>query len=198
MPFLIPEQDEFKTPRFYIFRGIAPQLGVSFIVQKQAELFSKQNKKVLIFDALLGLKNFPYPCKNQKKIPMVFNGFLPLTELITKEKNIDIIAGLSDQNLTSISLLQQQYIKESLMQLAQNYDVVLIDMPFHVINTIWTDMGENIWITSSDQNIIRQTLSANKSSQPHLILNLRENQSNLNQIYAFIKILCPDCQITCF
>lgn len=198
MPFLVPAINKSKSPRFYIVRGIAPHLGVTFIVQKMALSFLKQNKKVLIFDSLLGLKNIPSSNKNSAKISLVLNGKAPLSDLIIHDKGLDVISGRANQNLTAISPLQQQQIKESLKQLAKNYDIVLIDMPFQSLDSTWADLGENLWVVSADKEIICNTLTATKNQPPQLVLNLRENQANLNQIYAFIKILCPDCQITNF
>ena len=74
MPFLTPPIDTLKKTQFYVLRSIAPHLGVSFTLQKMAQTFIKQNKKVLIFDTLLGLKNFPLVNKNQDKISAVLAG----------------------------------------------------------------------------------------------------------------------------
>lgn len=197
MPFLTPPIDPPKKTQFYVLRSIAPHLGVSFTLQKMAQTFIKQNKKVLIFDALLGLKNFPLVNKNQDKIPTVLAGILPLSELIVKEKGVDVITGCSNQNLTALTTYQQQYLKESLKQLATNYDIVLIDMPCQVSLPTWAELGENMWIVSADKEIICNTLAASQPN-PHLILNLQKDMDTLNQVYAFIKILSPACQITIF
>ena len=197
MPFLVPTTNETKTPKFYIVRGAAPHLGISFTVKKMAQSFLKQNKKVLVFDALLGLKNFPVNNKNAKKIPQVLQKKLALTEIITKECGFDILAGSADQNLTTLSLSEQQYLKLCLVQLAKNYDVILIDMPFQVLTPIWEDLGENLWIISSDKNVIINTLMAGQKKQPlHLIVNQQKAACPLNQLYIFVKSLCPECQIT--
>ena len=197
MPFLTPPIDTPKKTQFYVLRSIAPHLGVSFTLQKMAQTFVKQNKKVLIFDTLLGLKNFPLVNKNQDKIPTVLAGILPLSELIVKEKGVDVITGCSNQNLTALTTYQQQYLKESLKQLATNYDIVLIDMPCQVSLPTWAELGENMWIVSADKEIICNTLAASQPN-PHLILNLQKDMDTLNQVYAFIKILSPACQITIF
>lgn len=199
MPFLVPTSEPPKEPKFYIFRSAAPRLGVSFMVQKMAQSFLSQNKKVLIFDALLGLKNFPATNKNAKKIPLVLQGIAPLTEIITQDKGLDVITGIANQTLTALDTPQQHYIKMCLRQLSKNYDVVLIDMPFHVTDPIWQDLGENLWVVSPEKRIILNTLSACQTwSQPHLLLNTQNKDFSLNQLYPFIKMLKPDCQITTF
>ncbi len=198
MPFLVPTIENKKKTTFYIVRGIAPHLGVSFVVKEMAKSFFQQNKKVLVFDTLLGLKNIPLSNKNQKKITLVCDGTLPLNELIIHEQGIDYITGVSDQNLTALSALQQQFIKANLKQLANNYDIVLIDLPCQVISPIWADMGENLWIVSTNKEMIYKTLATAPQQNPHLIFNKRENTAQLNQIYAFAKILRPSCQITFF
>ena len=197
MPFLTPPIDTLKKTQFYVLRSIAPHLGVSFTLQKMAQTFIKQNKKVLIFDTLLGLKNFPLVNKNQDKIPTVLAGILPLSELIVKEKGVDVITGCANQNLTALTTYQQQYLKESLKQLATNYDIVLIDMPCQVTLPTWAELGENMWVVSADKEIICNTLASSQPN-PHLILNLQKDMDTLNQVYAFIKILSPACQITIF
>jgi len=197
MPFLVPITDELHTPKFYVFRAVSPRLGVSFATKTMAQCFLKQNKKVLIFDALLGLKNFPIFNKNSKKIPSVLTGQAPLTDLLIQENGIDIIAGIGNQNLTALPPAQQQYIKMCLLQLAKNYDIVIIDMPFHVSEPIWEDLGENLWVISANRNIIVDTLEASKNQpQPHLVLNHQSKDLPLNQLYVFTKSLCPNCQIT--
>lgn len=197
MPFLVPTIDELKVPKFYIFRAAAPHLGVSSAIKKMAQSFLRQNKKVLIFDALLGLKNFPISNKKQKRIPFVLNGAAPLSELIMQENGIDIIAGVADYNLTALEPSQQQYIKMCLKQLAKNYDTILIDMPFHTLDSIWEDMGENLWIISANKDVIISTLQACQNQPtPHLILSRQNDDFPLNQLYIFTKILCPNAQIT--
>ena len=158
MPFLTTSSPTFCPTKFYIVHEASPHLGTNILIQKMAAVFFKQKKKVLIFDALLGLKNMPINNKNQSKIPAVFKRQLPISELITHEKGIDIISGVSCQNFTALTSCQQQYIKASLQQLAHNYDIVLINVPFQITDSIWDDMGENLWVISEKKEIIRKTL----------------------------------------
>ena len=168
MPFLTAANSDWQQTQFYVLHETAPHLGIN-ITQKMAQCFIKQKKKVLIFDALLGLKNFPAPNKNPNIISLIFKHHAPLSELIFRDKGIDIIAGISHQNLTALSQTEQQSIKNSLKQLALNYDIVLIEIPLHVVNSIWDDLGENLWIVSQDKNLIRKTLSnCTQEAQPNL------------------------------
>ena len=133
----------------------------------------------------------------QKKISLALQGSAPLTELIVQDNGIDIIAGSANQNLTALAPAQQQYIKMCVVQLAKNYDIVMIDMPFHILSPLWEDLGENLWVISPDKNVIISTLAACKNQQqPHLILNHQSKDFPLNQLYVFTKMLCPTCQIT--
>ena len=112
MPFLFSKTDPISSTTFYLIRSAISHVGASTLAQKKAFQLAQQGRKVLLFDALLGLKNIPIPNKNSKKILDFFKGLVPLTELIVHYKGIDVIAGSSSQNLNACSPFQQNKVKQ--------------------------------------------------------------------------------------
>ncbi|MBQ3695420.1 MAG: hypothetical protein II938_00395 [Alphaproteobacteria bacterium] len=200
MPFILQQASSQKKTIFYTLTSAAPHTGVSFVVCKTAQNYAKQGKKVLIFDALLGLKNYPLHNPNQNKISAVLDGLTPLTELIMpQQKNIDVITGMSNCNISAIPHANQQRIKNDLQQLASNYDVVLIDLPSSITSSIFSDYENIQWVSTADQTILLKTLKKIAPfSNPSLILNQVKNHEERNASHLFIKNLVPQCQIIDF
>ena len=197
MPFIQCPINNEARPVFYTITAVAPHVGVSWVVQKWAERFVAQNKKVLIFDALLGLKNFPQNYSISDKILKVLDGTLPLINLVTSnQKGIDVIAGIASQNLNATSLPNLERIKNDLQQLALNYDVVLIDSPAAVITNVFQNFGNHVWVSNSNQAILLKTLRhISCDSEAKLIFNQVENETEYRNLYLFTKNLLPKCQL---
>ena len=197
MPFIqSPKIDSQKT-LFYTLTAATSHVGVSFITQKWAEKFAQQNKKVLIFDALLGLQNFPQNNPNQEQIPDVLAGLAPLTNLRTSSKQgWDVITGLANQNLNAQSIATQERVKNDLCQLATNYDIVLIDCPAAVTASIFQNLGIHIWVSTPQQHILLKTLRLIAlETTPSLILNQVQNETEYRDLCLFVKNLLPQCQL---
>lgn len=180
---------------FFQIRGAAAHLGISALIQKKALQLIQQNKKVLVIDSLLGLKNISIPNKNASKLDDFFKGLIPLSELIITYKGIDIIAGVSQQNINAIPHLQQQKFKQDLILLASNYDIVLIDQPYNVTQPIFDDLGITYWVISLDKKIALDTLKTAHTDTPNLILNEPATPSQLNELMFFLKVLAPKCHL---
>lgn len=197
MPFIASISEKKHQPLFYVIRGASAHANISSVAINLATQFVQSGKKVLLFDALLGLKNINIPNKNRKKIPAVLQGQLPLTELITPYNNIDVITGCAQTNLNALSLINQNRIKNDLLLLAQCYDVILIDVSPHLITSIFNELGETIWVTQPTRDDILRTLKKIPTTQaPHLFLNIADSASEFNQLYLFIKTLSPHCKIS--
>lgn len=198
MPFIFTPLSATSKPVFYIIREAIPHTQKRQIIAKLAHSFIEQDKKVLIFDALLGLPNLPTQTKNKQKLTLFFNGYLPLSELIIHANGIDIITGTSQQNLNALSLTQRHKIKNDLIELAQNYDVVLIDYPYEITQHVFHDLGQTFWIVGPCEKNILATLRSVNTQAPHLIIDEDIRPEQLNHIYFFVKTLCPDCHIQTF
>ena len=199
MPFIHPLSVYTPSTTFILLKGVTQHLGVSSIARHLAETYTQQNHKVLIFDALLGLKNYPIKNSNTSKITAVLNGLAPLSDLIVHDKGIDVIAGSSQQNLNAIDPTGQQKIKSDLMKLALNYQVVIIDHPASIIHSLFEEFDNVIYVSTPDPKTLLKTLQmAAKEKAPKLILNNIENDEDRNQAHLFVKNVLPKCQIVNF
>ena len=195
MPFISAKASTSASTSFYQIRGATAHLGISTLIQKKALQLVQQHKKVLIVDALLGLKNMPIAIKNPSKLSDFFKGIIPLSELIISHKGIDIISGISQQNINALPPLQKNKIKQDLMLLATNYDVVLIDIPYNVTHPLFEELGTTYWVVSLDKGILLNTLKMAQTDAPYLILNDKASASQLNDFICFLKVLAPKCHL---
>ena len=196
MPFIVQHSAQQSRTLFYIFYGVTVHVGISTTIKKMAETLTSQGKKVLIFDALLGIKNFPITNKNQDKIPTFFSGLIPLSELITTHNGVDVISGMSTQNINALPLAQKNKIKNDLEQLATNYDIVLIDHPAQIMQSVFKGGDKVFWISPPNQKILLKTLqkmAENKNTE--LILTQTKNAIQRNNLHLLIKALMPECHI---
>ena len=196
MPFIQPLHLDTPETSFFMVKGAVQHVGVSRTVACLADTLAKRNKKVLIFDALLGLKNYPVKHAKSDKINAVLQGLIPLTDIISTDKGIDIIAGSSNQNLSAVSPIAQQKIKSDLMKLAQNYQAVIIDCPAAIVHPLFTDIENTLWVTTSDVDTILKTLhQASQEKMPQIVLTGIKNDTERNKAHLFIKNLVSQCQI---
>jgi len=196
VPFIQPLQLDNTKTSFFLLRGAVQHVGVSRATTHLAETLAKQNKKVLIFDTLLGLKNYPVKHSKPDKICAVLQGVSPLTDIITTDKDIDIIAGSSNQNLNALSPMAKQKIKSDLMNLARNYQAVIIDCPAVVVHPLFTDIENTLWVTTPDVETLLKTLrQASQQQAPQIVLTGIKNDTERNKAHLFIKNLVPQCQI---
>ena len=200
MPFIQQKQIAEKQPLIYTITAVVPHVGVSFVIQKWAEELATQNENVLIFDALLGLKNFPHTNPNTDKIPDVINGWLPLTDLIhSLSKKIDVVTGISSQNINALSPFNQQRLINDLITLSTHYDVVFIDCPAAVTTALFRNLGKTVWVSTPDQEALIKTLrTLSAHTHPSLILNKIKNEMQYNDLSLFIKTLLPEGQLLKF
>ncbi len=196
MPFIQPLHLDTPKTAFFLLKGVTSHVGISETAHRLAETFTKRDKKVLIFDALLGLENYPTKSQNSDKIQSVLKGLSPLSDIITTDKKIDIIAGTSTQNLNALPPIAQQKIKSDLMLLSHNYDAVIIDCPATIVQPLFTNMGHTLWVTTADLDTLLKTLrAASQETPPQIVLSNIKNDTERNKAHLFIKDLVPKCQI---
>lgn len=132
---------------------------------------ARQGKKVLLFDGDLGLANVDVQLGLMPKRDLndVIRGRLSLDKVIQRyeEGGFDIIAGRSGQ--ASLSALPSQrlaLLRDQIIDIAQNYDVVIIDLGAGVDRTV-------------------RMMSA---SALRTLLVSTDEPTSLTDAYAFIKL----------
>jgi flagellar biosynthesis protein FlhG len=132
---------------------------------------AKQGKRVLLFDGDLGLANVDVQLGLMPKRDLndVIRGRLSLDKVVQRyeEGGFDIIAGRSGQ--ASLSALPSQrlaMLRDQLLDLAQDYDVVIIDL------------GAGV-----DRTVRMMSASATRS-----LLVTTDEPTSLTDAYAYIKL----------
>ena len=194
MPFLVSETISTHQTEILAFRSEIPQSGTTFVTWEKAQELTKQKKRVLIFDELLGLKNTPIRNKKEQYIPQVFSGKLPLTCLIDTKNNIDFISGVATTNLNALDIYAQNQIKNQLENLIHNYDFVCLDSPVQRKGP-FIPPTQTYWICAPDQQQILKTLTQAKQTD-HLVLNKISENTDLTWLFSFIKQNCLQIQIS--
>ena len=197
MPFIQQSINPYHTCETLVIRGSSNHVGVSFITHYLAQKAVNNGKKVLIFDTLLGLKNYPIQQNFADITHQVLNGLRPLTDIIIHQDGTDVIAQISSTNLNACSHKIQNHIKMQLDTLKQNYDLLLIDASANAPNSLFIQNQPTIWVTTPDTTQVLKTLQlASNDTNPQIILNKIQNPAQQNQSTLLIKQLCPTARIT--
>ncbi len=199
MPFITPVQNPNTSQKIYVLSGEKGTKALAETTFHFAKHFLESQKKVLVFDALLGLKNLPIHLNNAEKIANVLAGVLPLTELIQNENGVDIIAGESTTNLNALSSAAQRKIKADLLLLSKAYDVLIICCPAQVLSPVFKEGMPIYWVSAPDKESLLKTLRlAGKNPPIRLILSPQQSTQNPAFTPLFIKSLCPQAEIITF
>ena len=132
---------------------------------------ARMGKKVLLFDGDLGLANVDVQLGLMPKRDLndVIRGRLGLDKVVQRyeEGNFDIVAGRSGQaSLSSLPTQRLAHLRDQILEVADNYDVVICDLGAGVDRTV-------------------RMLS---SSALHTILITTDEPTSLTDAYAFIKL----------
>ncbi|MEM6811215.1 MAG: MinD/ParA family protein [Pseudomonadota bacterium] len=146
-------------------------VGKTWFSISLAHAMAKQGKKVLLFDGDLGLANIDVQLGLMPKRDLndVIRGRLSLDKVVQtyEDGKFDIIAGRSGQ--ASLSALPSQrltMLRDQLLDVAQHYDAVLLDLGAGVDRTV-------------------RMLSA---SAARTLLVTTDEPTSLTDAYAFIKL----------
>ena len=146
-------------------------VGKTFFSISLSHAIAKTGRKVLLFDGDLGLANVDVQLGLMPKRDLndVIRGRLGLDKIIQRyeEGGFDIIAGRSGQ--ASLSALPSQrlaMLRNQLIEIAEKYDVVLIDL------------GAGV-----DRTVRMMSASATKT-----LLVTTDEPTSLTDAYAFIKL----------
>jgi flagellar biosynthesis protein FlhG len=156
-------------------------VGKTWLAITLAHLIARTGRKVLLFDGDIGLANVDVQLglTPQNDLSKVFFSNATLKEVITPfAPNFDIIAGRSGSgNLASLPGAKLVALKEQLLNLAQSYDVIFIDL------------GAGV----------EEHVRALAASASRCIMVVTDEPTSLTDAYAFIK-LCqasgPDMDIS--
>ena len=125
------KKNEIKNTNFISVTSGKGGVGKTNIVANLAYIFANHfNKKVLAFDADLGLGNLNVllGIKTKYTLRDVIEYGFPIKNIIINYKNFDILPGLSD--LTGLEEIQKDdidYLIVKLKEICKEYDLVLID-----------------------------------------------------------------------
>lgn len=146
-------------------------VGKTWFAITLSHIFARSGRRVLLFDGDIGLANVDVQLglTPKKDLSSVFSGQSRMIDAVTHYDagNFDIVAGRSGS--TSLSVIPVERLKavgESLLQVSQNYDYVIIDL------------GAGI-----EQNVQYLTSLA---SQCIVIIN--DEPTSLTDAYAYIKL----------
>lgn len=146
-------------------------VGKTFFSITLAQSFARQGKKVLLFDGDLGLANVDVQLGLMPKRDLndVIRGRLSLDKVIQtyEDGGFDIVAGRSGQ--ASLSALPSQrlaMLRDQLIDVSDNYDVVIIDLGAGVDRTV------RMFSASATRTLLVST----------------DEPTSLTDAYAFIKL----------
>ena len=193
MPFINLTPPTQHTTICYNVRAAYPHVGVSYVTLLLAQQFSAQQKKVLVFDNLLGLKNLNLKNPNASSIENVLVGKYPLSELIFTHQNFDVICGVANTNLNALSFVGKQHIQSQLQILSQNYDVLICDVPPIIEEPLFAS-AQSLWVVSMSKRVILATLKYAEST-PQLILNKTTDNDSLQNLTLMLRQTDPEAKI---
>jgi len=193
MPFLVPEQLPQHKPVIIAVRSTAPKTGTTTVVWKFALDYAQSEKKVLVFDTLLGLQNTLIKNKNEQLIESVLMGQAPLSQLIDTIQNVDFISGQSTINLYTLNEQEQNHIRTQLLRIIQNYDYILLDTPSQCPNT-FLPADETFWVCLPTEKQLFDTVQ--QAELPiKIILNKVQPETNIARLNLYLKQLSESAQL---
>jgi flagellar biosynthesis protein FlhG len=146
-------------------------VGKTWLSVSLSHALAREGKKVLLFDGDLGLANVDVQLglMPRRDLNDVIRGRLGLDKVTQhyEDGNFDIIAGRSGQaSLSALPSQRLSFLRDQLLEVAENYDVVIADLGAGVDRTV-------------------RMLSA---SATRTLLITTDEPTSLTDAYAFIKL----------
>lgn len=147
-------------------------VGKTWLSITLAHHIARSGRRVLLFDGDIGLANIDVQLglTPERDLSQVFAGKAKLTDVITpyESEGIDILAGRSGSgSFGTLSNARLETVKTELLELAKQYDVVLLDLGAGVEHHV-------------------RSLSA---VAKRCLVVLTDEPTSLTDAYAFIKLL---------
>jgi len=198
------KKNEAKNTNFISIASGKGGVGKTNIVANLAYIFANHfNKKVLAFDADLGLGNLDVllGIKTKYTLRDVIEYGFPIKNVIINYKNFDILPGLSD--LTGLDEIQKDdidYLIVKLKEICKEYDFVLIDtsasLSKDVISFI-VSSNKTIVITTPEPTaladayaLIKKLYMDFKYKNFELIFNMVRDTKEFNESFKKFMFVC--------
>lgn len=159
-------------------------VGKTSFTLNLARILAKSGKRVLVFDADLGLANVDVQLglAPEHDLGAVLRGEVTLTDIITPavEMGFDVIPGRSgSENLPFTTSLERQNILRDVQDIAANYDVVLLDVAAGVGDEVLA------FARTADRTLLVVTPDPSSITDAYAVIKLlkvRHNKANCELI----------------
>ena len=161
-------------------------VGKTSLTLNLARAAAKEGKKVLVFDADLGLANVDVQLgiTPGKDLSQVISGQKKLSEVISRAKNaeFDVIAGRSgSETLPFTTALERRDILNQLQELAANYDLILLDVAAGVGEEVLT------FANMADKTLLVITPDPSSITDGYAVIKLLNKRHHKNNCHIFIN-----------
>lgn len=182
-------------------------VGKTWFSVSLAHALSKQGKRVLLFDGDLGLANVDVQLGLMPKRDLsdVIHGRLTLERVVQHydEGNFDIIAGRSGSaSLSALPSQRLSMIRDQLLDLAKDYDAVIIDLGAGVDRTVrmLSSSSSTTLLVSTDEPTsltdayayIKLCHAAGLARSIQIVCNMAQNKSEGEKTYNTLLKACEN------
>lgn len=182
-------------------------VGKTWFSVSLAHALARQGKRVLLFDGDLGLANVDVQLGLMPKRDLsdVIHGRLMMERVIQHydEGNFDIIAGRSGSaSLSALPSQRLSMIRDQLLDLAKDYDAVIIDLGAGVDRTVrmLSSAAATTLLVSTDEPtsltdayaFIKLCHAAGLSRSIQIVVNMAQNKSEGEKTYNTLLKACEN------
>lgn len=180
-------------------------VGKTWFSVTLAHALAEAKQKVLLFDGDLGLANIDVqlgllPAHDMRQ---VLQGNLSLSQVIQKSENtgFDVIAGQS--GATALANMPYEHIltlRSGLLEVAKNYDKVMIDLGAGIdrtVRTLASAAAKLIIVVNEEPTsltdayaFIKLTHAAGLADTVHVVVNSADNQESGLRVYETLSKAC--------
>jgi len=179
-------------------------VGKTWFAITLSHALAKRNREVLLFDGDLGLANVDIQLGLMPKhdLGAVMEGRTTLQGATTKyEGGFDIIAGRSGSAaLSSLPPAQLSELRTELVQYANRYDQVVVDLGAGVDRTVrlLSQLAGTILVVTNDEPTsitdayayIKMTLAANPATDVRIVVNMAANVAEGERTFRTLSEAC--------
>lgn len=211
------EQERNDIPAVRPVRRSAPNIvavasgkggvGKTWFSISLAHALANHGKKVLLFDGDLGLANVDVQLGLMPKHDLndVIRGRLSLKRIVQKyeESNFDVIAGQSGTaSLSGLPNEKLLEIKESIIELAHDYDFVVLDLGAGIDRTVrvLSSAAERVIVLTNEEPTaltdayayIKLTHTAGLADTVRVVINMVSDKKQGERIYGTLSKVCEN------